>query len=75
MFQSGSIGQGADVVGFYEGTSAANINHGSAVPGQPFINGADACGGNCAQQRSDTDDVDDSFHVIHLPGAQRSRKS
>jgi hypothetical protein len=47
MFQSGSIGQPADVAGFYEGTNAANINHGSAVPGLPFVNGAEACGGPC----------------------------
>ncbi len=47
MLQSGVIGQPADVAGFYEGTSAANINHGSAVPGLPFVNGQDACGGVC----------------------------
>jgi TonB-dependent receptor len=47
MLQSGVIGQAADVAGFYEGTSAANINHGSAVPGMPFVNGQDACGGVC----------------------------
>jgi TonB-dependent receptor len=47
MLDSGVIGQPADVAGFYEGTSAANINHGSAVPGLPFVNGADACGGPC----------------------------
>ena len=47
MLDSGAIGQPADVAGFYEGTSAANINHGSAVPGLPFVNGADACGGPC----------------------------
>jgi hypothetical protein len=33
MLDSGVIGQPADVAGFYEGTNAANINHGSAVPG------------------------------------------
>jgi TonB-dependent receptor len=47
MLQSGVIGQPADVAGFYEGTNAANINHGSAVPGLPFVNGAEACGGPC----------------------------
>jgi TonB-dependent receptor len=47
MLDSGVIGQPADVAGFYEGTSAANINHGSAVPGLPFVNGQDACGGVC----------------------------
>ncbi len=47
MLDSGVIGQPADVLGFYEGTSAANINHGSAVPGMPFVNGQDACGGVC----------------------------
>ena len=47
MLDSGVIGQPADVLGFYEGTSAANINHGSAVPGLPFVNGQDACGGVC----------------------------
>jgi TonB-dependent receptor len=47
MFDSGIIGQAADVAGFYEGTSALNMNHGSAVPGLPFVNGADACGGPC----------------------------
>lgn len=45
MLTSGSIGQPADVLGFYEGTNAANINHGSAVPGLPFVNGSEACGG------------------------------
>jgi TonB-dependent receptor len=45
MLQSGVIGQPADVLGFYEGTNAANINHGSAVPGLPFVNGSEACGG------------------------------
>jgi TonB-dependent receptor len=47
MLSSGVIGQPADVAGFYEGTNAANINHGSAVPGLPFVNGAEACGGPC----------------------------
>jgi TonB-dependent receptor len=47
MLDSGVIGQPADVAGFFEGTSAANINHGSAVPGLPFVNGQDACGGVC----------------------------
>jgi TonB-dependent receptor len=47
MLDAGAIGQPADVAGFYEGTSAANINHGSAVPGLPFVNGQDACGGVC----------------------------
>jgi TonB-dependent receptor len=47
MLDSGVIGQPADVAGFYEGTNAANINHGSAVPGLPFVNGAEACGGPC----------------------------
>lgn len=47
MLQSGVIGQPADVAGFYEGTNAANINHGSAVPGLPFVNGAEACDGPC----------------------------
>ncbi len=47
MLESGVIGQGADAAGFYEGTSAANINHGSAVAGLPFVNGQDACGGVC----------------------------
>lgn len=47
MLTSGVIGQPADVAGFYEGTSAANANHGSAVPGLPFVNGQDACGGVC----------------------------
>jgi TonB-dependent receptor len=47
MLESGVIGQPADVAGFYEGTSAANVNHGSAVPGLPFVNGQDACGGVC----------------------------
>jgi TonB-dependent receptor len=45
MLDSGVIGQPADVLGFYEGTNALNINHGSAVPGQPFVNGSEACGG------------------------------
>jgi TonB-dependent receptor len=45
MLESGVIGQPADVAGFFEGTNAANINHGSAVPGQPFVNGSEACGG------------------------------
>jgi len=45
MLDSGVIGQPADVAGFYEGTNAANINHGSAVPGLPFVNGSEACGG------------------------------
>jgi TonB-dependent receptor len=47
MLTAGAIGQGADSAGFYEGTSAANANHGSAVPGLPFVNGQDACGGVC----------------------------
>jgi TonB-dependent receptor len=45
MLDSGSIGQPADVAGFFEGTNAGNINHGSAVPGLPFVNGSEACGG------------------------------
>ena len=45
MLESGVIGQPADVLGFYEGTNALNINHGSAVAGLPFVNGAEACGG------------------------------
>ena len=45
MLQSGVIGQPADQPGFYEGTNAANLNHGSAVPGLPFVNGSEACGG------------------------------
>ncbi|HET9474479.1 MAG TPA: TonB-dependent receptor, partial [Steroidobacteraceae bacterium] len=47
MLSSGVIGQAADVAGFYEGTNAANINHGSAVPGLPFVYGAEQCGGPC----------------------------
>src|SRR5690349_12367404 len=47
MFQSGHIGQvGADA-GFGDATNAGNINHGSAVPGLPFVNGGNACGGTC----------------------------
>ena len=45
MLDSGVIGQPADQPGFFEGTNAANINHGSAVPGLPFVNGSEACGG------------------------------
>ncbi len=45
MLDSGVIGQPADAAGFYEGTNAGNLNHGSAVPGLPFINGSEACGG------------------------------
>jgi TonB-dependent receptor len=45
MLDSGVIGQFPGDAGFYEGTSAANINHGSAVPGLPFVNGADTCTG------------------------------
>ena len=57
MLDSGVIGQPADVLGFYEGTSAANINHGSAVPGLPFVNGQDACGGVCTTGSNVSDEA------------------
>jgi TonB-dependent receptor len=57
MLESGVIGQGADAAGFYEGTSAANINHGSAVPGLPFVNGQDACGGVCTTGSNVSDEA------------------
>jgi TonB-dependent receptor len=57
MLESGVIGQPADVLGFYEGTSAANINHGSAVPGLPFVNGQDACGGVCTTGSNVSDEA------------------
>jgi len=57
MLDSGVIGQPADVAGFYEGTNAANINHGSAVPGLPFVNGAEACGGPCVTGANVSDEA------------------
>jgi TonB-dependent receptor len=45
MLDSGVIGQFPGDAGFGDATSASNINHGSAVPGLPFVNGADTCTG------------------------------
>ena len=45
MLDSGVIGQFPGDAGFGDATSLSNINHGSAVPGQPFVNGADTCTG------------------------------
>ncbi len=56
MLQSGVIGQPADVLGFYEGTDALNINHGSAVPGLPFVNGSADCGGTPCTTGSNVSD-------------------
>jgi TonB-dependent receptor len=45
MLDSGDIGQPADQPGFFEEFNAAQLNHGSAVPGQPFVNARESCGG------------------------------
>ena len=42
MLESGGSGSPRDVAGSTKATNAANINHGSAVPGLPFVNDCDS---------------------------------
>jgi len=45
MLDSGVIGQPSSELGFNGANAAASLSHGSAVPGLPFVNANDSCGG------------------------------